>query len=445
MDRTGRMQAWTREGASRRREPQRVRGLEVPLPPPHRQPQLVVVLWRGEAPVRPGGQPQPIAEHEAAHHGPRRHGPHGAAPVQRRRPADVGAGADDRELPLREEGRLARRQHRLFTLGLVDGPGLAGPGQHAGHRPGVGALVDPGDPGHQLLLLEGELDGRKALWDVHGAVRVRHVRSRDARRRRRAAALADLLRAPAGRRHADVRHRPYEVGAVEERKVVHQWRRVAVHRAAVPDDQVAGAGAHQPGAGVPLGEDRVGHVQVQVVLAKRLVVPAEHVSEQAVRPRHHHQASRLPGCVLHVEEALDAVQPAPPVRLVDVEPVLLRRPPVLELTVGPKDAGAVEGGDEILRAPDLGENAPEGGQAAEVPQHLRLPDATGVDDAVVPLARPPPVVARGVEPRRDLLPAEHPRDVGGLHEVPEQVVGPVNLALARDVRDHDEALIRQVP
>mmetsp|Transcript_27254 Transcript_27254/g.77030 ORF Transcript_27254/g.77030 Transcript_27254/m.77030 type:complete len:898 (+) Transcript_27254:399-3092(+) len=257
--------------------------------------------------------------------------------------------------------------------------------------------------------------------------------------------LQRLLRAPSRRCHADVRDGTDQVLPVEHRLVLDDGLRVAVHRAGVPEQEVARFRHQLPRAAVALGEDGVvglDHQEVPTVI--RLSVVPEDLAVEAVRPGNDHQAAGLRGRVRQRQEALDTMQAALAMRLVHVVPVLLRGLPLRVVAVGPEDAGAVVGGDELARPPEVGEDAPELLQAPQEPHHGGLADAAVVYDAVGLPGRPASAVLGAVAPRHKLPPAHHREKVGPLNEIPQHSVRCVDLVRLRDAGDHDEALVVEV-
>mmetsp|Transcript_99470 Transcript_99470/g.306736 ORF Transcript_99470/g.306736 Transcript_99470/m.306736 type:complete len:247 (-) Transcript_99470:1234-1974(-) len=131
------------------------------------------------------------------------------------------------------------------------------------------------------------------------------------------------------------------------------------------------------------------------------------------------------------------------VRLVQVEPVLLLRPPLAVVAVGAEHPSAVEGGDQVLRAPEVLKHPPHPGQAPQVPHHLRLPDASAPDDAVV-TSWPAGATTVGVVPGPDVRTGDAARGVRALEKVPQQAVGLPHLPLICNTCDHNIPLVCEV-
>mmetsp|Transcript_102563 Transcript_102563/g.318897 ORF Transcript_102563/g.318897 Transcript_102563/m.318897 type:complete len:320 (-) Transcript_102563:652-1611(-) len=272
------------------------------------------------------------------------------------------------------------------------------------------------------------------------------MRRGDAALEGRRAGPHHLLVAPGGRRHADIGHRTEEVVAAEQLLVLLQRQRVAVHRAAVPEQEVTGSGREQPWAAVALREDLLVSPHADVVPAAFLArVAAKELAMEAVRARHHDEATSAWRRVGESQEALDAMQAALPVGLVHVPPVRLLRLPGGLVAVGPEDAGAVEGADEVLSAPERREGLADVRQAADVPEGLRLADATRMDDAILRPCGPSAAPLRRVPPGLHTVAPHSATGVGLLDEGPEEAIGRGHLPGAGGLRDDAEALVVEVP
>mmetsp|Transcript_104619 Transcript_104619/g.305433 ORF Transcript_104619/g.305433 Transcript_104619/m.305433 type:complete len:351 (+) Transcript_104619:222-1274(+) len=294
-----------------------------------------------------------------------------------------------------------------------------------------------------LLRAEGELRA-PGPGDALGVVLVRPVLGRHARLHALPALPETVQAAPSGGRHADVGHSAYQVTASEKGAALPQGPRVAMHRPAVPEQQVASSGRDHGRPRPAVHEHGVRDVHAEVVLhSVHPGVSPQHVVVEAVGPRHHNEATRVLRGVLQRHQPLHAVQAALVVRLVQVEPVLLPRPPPAVVAVGPEDAGPVEGGDEVLGPPEVGEDPPQPRQAPQLPHRPRLAHAPAPDDAVVargPAAAPDVRVLPGA----DVGAGDAAGGVRTLEEVPQQGIRLRHLPLVCHGRHNHEALVCQV-
>mmetsp|Transcript_90660 Transcript_90660/g.282324 ORF Transcript_90660/g.282324 Transcript_90660/m.282324 type:complete len:503 (-) Transcript_90660:329-1837(-) len=262
-------------------------------------------------------------------------------------------------------------------------------------------------------------------------------------------ALPDhLLGAPDSRSHAHVADRPDEVVAVQGRLVLVQRQRVAMHRPAVPEQEVARLGADQPRAVAALREHGVVGPESDEVppVLGGLVALEEVTPEEAVRARDDHEAARVLRGILQSDQTLHTVEPPLLVRLVNMAPALVRLfdPPARVVAVRPEDSGAIEGHHQVLGTPQVREGLLHAREGAEKPEHLGLSNASAVDNPIC-LPRGPAVAALvGVPPGREVRPSDLARLVGVLDEVPEERVGVGDLLLVRNLRDDCKTFVGQV-
>mmetsp|Transcript_34546 Transcript_34546/g.99134 ORF Transcript_34546/g.99134 Transcript_34546/m.99134 type:complete len:254 (-) Transcript_34546:1334-2095(-) len=165
-----------------------------------------------------------------------------------------------------------------------------------------------------------------------------------------------------------------------------------------------------------------------------------------MRARDNYQAAGVLRRVLEGDEALDAVEPPLLVGLVHVAPALVRLldPPAWIVAIGSEDTSTIQRCHQVLRTPQVRKGLLHPGERPEKPEHLRLPDASAVDDPVRLPRRPAVALLLRVPPGAEVRPGDGPRVVGALDEVPEQAVGHGDLLLIRDAGEDHEALVRQV-
>mmetsp|Transcript_104163 Transcript_104163/g.324817 ORF Transcript_104163/g.324817 Transcript_104163/m.324817 type:complete len:492 (+) Transcript_104163:581-2056(+) len=253
--------------------------------------------------------------------------------------------------------------------------------------------------------------------------------------------LQRLIRAPLARRHADVGHGAEET-LLGLRGVRDEGHRVAMHRPAVPQDEVAGLGLDEARSSA-LGDYPVVHLQLDVVPRLGLVL-AQDLAVEAVGAWHDDEAAPLLARVRERHQALNAAQTALGVRLVDVVPVLLLELPRLVDSVRPEDAGTVEGGHQRVRAPDAREGLLDQGHSPQVPHERGLANAARVDDAVLLLRRPSTARHTRVLPRGGVFAVDLVALVARLQEIPEQAIGVLDLLLVDDAGDDDKTMLVEV-
>lgn len=110
----------------------------------------------------------------------------------------------------------------------------------------------------------------------------------------------------------------------------------------------------------------------------------EELVEQGIRSRQAHQTPVLGPRGAEVDDALDAVDAPLQRRLVDVRPRRPRRP---VLPVRQRDVEGVEGDEELVGAPDLGEGVDDAGLRPRVPHELLVHGAVVVEGVELALDR----------------------------------------------------------
>ena len=152
-------------------------------------------------------------------------------------------------------------------------------------------------------------------------------------------------------------------------------------RAAVPEDEVSRLARHQPRPPQRRVDGRLRHDDIVRVVHRGV---RQQLAVRSVRARDDAQPARARRRVVERDEPLHRVPARPSPALVDVPPASVGalRAAVVAAAVRPEDVAAVEGADEVVRAPDLREDSFHERQRAEEPAEARLAEAVAPDDAV---------------------------------------------------------------